>query len=211
MTTGTEEPQKLQPAIISYVKDLPNLCSLAGLACTILAIYFSILGIYYAAMIGMIWAVALHLTEGPWVRPSIIVHDPSIEIANQEQEGTEVVEEELLDGAYRVISMATTNQMIMPVDISGEEFIDPPPEIAEAFAETFAQARVRVAKEEAERAAETGDAQNPLTQDAVLKLVSELLQDPGTLSRERATELGMDLVSTFDKILNRHEDEGENL
>ena len=35
----------------------------------------------------MIWAVALHLTEGPWVRPSIIVHDPSIEIANQEQEG----------------------------------------------------------------------------------------------------------------------------
>ena len=34
----------------------------------------------------MIWAVALHLTEGPWVRPSIIVHDPSIEIANQEQE-----------------------------------------------------------------------------------------------------------------------------
>ena len=177
----------------------------------------------------LIWAVAMHLRETynrnlfmdqtdaedqrerPWPRPSLIVHDPSIEIANQEQEGTEVVEEELLDGAYRVISMATTNQMIMPVDISGEEFIDPPPEIAEAFAETFAQARVRVAKEEAERTAGTGDAQNPLTQDAVLKLVSELLQDPGTLSRERATELGMDLVSTFDKILNRHEDEGENL
>jgi len=64
MTTGTEEPQKLQPAIISYVKDLPNLCSLAGLACTILAIYFSILGIYYAAMIGMIWAVAFDWADG---------------------------------------------------------------------------------------------------------------------------------------------------
>lgn len=64
MTTGSEESQELQPAIISYVKDLPNLCSLAGLACTILAIYFSILGVYYAAMIGMIWAVAFDWADG---------------------------------------------------------------------------------------------------------------------------------------------------
>ena len=64
MTTGKEESQELQPAIISYVKDLPNLCSLAGLACTILAIYFSILGVYYAAMIGMIWAVAFDWADG---------------------------------------------------------------------------------------------------------------------------------------------------
>ena len=64
MTTGTEEPQELQPTIISYVKDLPNLCSLAGLACTISAIYFSILGVYYAAMIGMIWAVAFDWADG---------------------------------------------------------------------------------------------------------------------------------------------------
>lgn len=53
-----------QPTIISFVKDLPNICSLAGLACTILAIYFSILGIYYAAMIGMIWAVAFDWADG---------------------------------------------------------------------------------------------------------------------------------------------------
>ena len=64
MATGNEEPQELQPAIISYVKDLPNLCSLTGLACTILAIYFSILGVYYAAMIGMIWAVAFDWADG---------------------------------------------------------------------------------------------------------------------------------------------------
>ena len=64
MATGSEAPQELQPAIISYVKDLPNLCSLAGLACTILAIYFSILGVYYAAMIGMIWAVAFDWADG---------------------------------------------------------------------------------------------------------------------------------------------------
>ena len=64
MTTGNEELRELQPAIISYVKDLPNLCSLAGLACTILAIYFSIIGVYYAAMIGMIWAVAFDWADG---------------------------------------------------------------------------------------------------------------------------------------------------
>ena len=38
-----------------------------------------------------------------------------------------------------------------PIDISGEEFIDPPPEIEAAFAESFAGARMRIAREEAER------------------------------------------------------------
>ena len=64
MTTENVESQKLQPTILSYVKDVPNLCSLSGLACTILAIYFSILGVYYAAMIGMIWAVAFDWADG---------------------------------------------------------------------------------------------------------------------------------------------------
>ncbi len=64
MSTSNKEFQELQPAIISYVKDLPNLCSLAGLACTLLAIYFSIIGVYYAAMIGMIWAVAFDWADG---------------------------------------------------------------------------------------------------------------------------------------------------
>jgi len=64
MTTGNAEFRELQPTILSFVKDLPNLCSLAGLACTILAIYFSILGVYYAAMIGMIWAVAFDWADG---------------------------------------------------------------------------------------------------------------------------------------------------
>jgi hypothetical protein len=40
-----------------------------------------------------------------------------------------------------------------PIDISGEEFIDPPPDLAQGMSETFAQARVRVAREEAEEAA----------------------------------------------------------
>ena len=64
MSTRNTEQQALQPTILSFVKDLPNLCSLAGLACTILAIYFSIIGIYAAAMIGMIWAVAFDWADG---------------------------------------------------------------------------------------------------------------------------------------------------
>lgn len=64
MATDNEEFQESQPTILSFLKDLPNLCSLAGLACTLFAIYFSILGIYYAAMIGMIWAVAFDWADG---------------------------------------------------------------------------------------------------------------------------------------------------
>lgn len=64
MTTIHDKDQALQPAIISYLKDLPNICSLSGLFCTILAIYFSLTGVYYAATIGMIWAVAFDWADG---------------------------------------------------------------------------------------------------------------------------------------------------
>lgn len=64
MTPENLENEALQPSILSYVKDLPNLCSLAGLACTISAIYLSVLGIYHGAMIGMIWAVAFDWADG---------------------------------------------------------------------------------------------------------------------------------------------------
>ncbi|MGI1679573.1 MAG: CDP-alcohol phosphatidyltransferase family protein [Cellvibrionaceae bacterium] len=64
MPLDNKELQTPQPLIISYVKDLPNICSLAGLACTTLAIYFSIVGVFYAAMIGMIWAVAFDWADG---------------------------------------------------------------------------------------------------------------------------------------------------
>ena len=64
MSTGNTELRASQPTILSFVKDLPNLCSLAGLGCTILSIYFSILEVYYAAMIGMIWAVAFDWADG---------------------------------------------------------------------------------------------------------------------------------------------------
>ena len=64
MTKRHREILEPQPTILSFVKDLPNMCSLAGLACTVLSIYFSILGIYSAAMIGMVWAVAFDWADG---------------------------------------------------------------------------------------------------------------------------------------------------
>lgn len=53
-----------QPTILSYLRDIPNLCSLAGLACTLFAICFIILGNYPAAMIGMVWAVSFDWADG---------------------------------------------------------------------------------------------------------------------------------------------------
>jgi len=50
--------------ILSFIKDLPNICSLAGLGCSLLAIYFLIIGVFEAAMIGMIWAVAFDWADG---------------------------------------------------------------------------------------------------------------------------------------------------
>jgi CDP-diacylglycerol--serine O-phosphatidyltransferase len=65
MPTESNIHQKLQqPTILSYIKDIPNLLSLSGLACTVLAIYFSITGLYAAAMIGMVWAVAFDWADG---------------------------------------------------------------------------------------------------------------------------------------------------
>ena len=65
MTAENSNPHEQQPkSILSYVWDLPNVCSLAGLGCTLLAIYFIILGVFSAAMIGMIWAVAFDWADG---------------------------------------------------------------------------------------------------------------------------------------------------
>lgn len=53
-----------KPPILSYIKDLPNICSLAGLGCTQLALFFLIIGLYPAAMIGMVWAVGFDWADG---------------------------------------------------------------------------------------------------------------------------------------------------
>jgi len=65
MSKETSIHEKLQqPTILSYIRDIPNLLSLSGLACTILAIYYAIEGVYALAMVGMVWAVAFDWADG---------------------------------------------------------------------------------------------------------------------------------------------------
>lgn len=52
------------PSIISFTKDLPNICSLVGLFCAVLGIYYAVLGNFPAAMIGMLWAVFFDWSDG---------------------------------------------------------------------------------------------------------------------------------------------------
>lgn len=63
-TENSASHEKQSKPILSYVIDIPNISSLAGLGCTLLSLYFIALGIYSAAMIGMIWAVAFDWADG---------------------------------------------------------------------------------------------------------------------------------------------------
>lgn len=53
-----------QKTILSYAGDVPNICSLIGLFCSVLAIYFALIGQFHGAMIGMIWAVFFDWSDG---------------------------------------------------------------------------------------------------------------------------------------------------
>lgn len=60
----SQPPASHKPSILSFVRDLPNICSLAGLLCAILGIYYAVLGIFPAAMIFVLWAVLFDWTDG---------------------------------------------------------------------------------------------------------------------------------------------------
>ena len=57
-------PKLKQATILSFVRDLPNICSLAGLLCAVLGIYFAVLGNFPAAIIGLIWATLFDWGDG---------------------------------------------------------------------------------------------------------------------------------------------------
>ncbi len=46
------------------VRDLPNICSLAGLLCALLGLYFAVLKNFPMAILGMIWAVFFDWGDG---------------------------------------------------------------------------------------------------------------------------------------------------
>jgi len=67
MTESFSEGER-PPTILSFTKDLPNLCSLAGLLCAVLAIYFAVVGNFPASMIGLVWTVVFDWSDGAIAR-----------------------------------------------------------------------------------------------------------------------------------------------
>ena len=53
-----------RPSILSFARDLPNVCSLLGLSCALLGIYYALRGTFHAAMIGLLWAVFFDWSDG---------------------------------------------------------------------------------------------------------------------------------------------------
>ena len=63
MKTPPDQPSH-QTGMLWFARDLPNICSLAGLLCALLGIYFAVLKIFPAAIIGMLWAVLFDWGDG---------------------------------------------------------------------------------------------------------------------------------------------------
>ncbi len=55
---------KQQPGMLTFAKDLPNICSLLGLLSAVLGIYFAIEENFPAAIIGVLWAVLFDWYDG---------------------------------------------------------------------------------------------------------------------------------------------------
>ena len=53
-----------QPTMLFFARDLPNICSLAGLLCAVLGIYYAILSNFHVAIIGVLWAVLFDWADG---------------------------------------------------------------------------------------------------------------------------------------------------
>lgn len=60
----SQHQQSHQTGMLTFARDLPNICSLAGLLCAVLSIYYAILGNFPFAMIGMIWAILFDWGDG---------------------------------------------------------------------------------------------------------------------------------------------------
>lgn len=55
---------KKQIGMLTFAKDLPNICSLLGLLSAVFGIYFAIKGNFPAAIIGVLWAVLFDWYDG---------------------------------------------------------------------------------------------------------------------------------------------------
>lgn len=65
MNIDTEQENTPRIHMLGFARDIPNLMTLAGLCCGMLAIYFASLQLYPAAMIALLWAVFFDWFDGP--------------------------------------------------------------------------------------------------------------------------------------------------
>ena len=56
--------QSRQVSMLGFAKDLPNICSLAGLLCAVFGIYFAIEGNFLASIVSVLWAVLFDWYDG---------------------------------------------------------------------------------------------------------------------------------------------------
>jgi phosphatidylserine synthase len=61
---GRARPVDRPGSMLWFARDLPNVVSLAGLLSALLGIYFAVLRVFPAAMIGLVWAVAFDWLDG---------------------------------------------------------------------------------------------------------------------------------------------------
>jgi phosphatidylserine synthase len=50
--------------MLSFARDLPNMCSLAGLLAALFGLYFAVRGVYPAALTALLWAVVFDWSDG---------------------------------------------------------------------------------------------------------------------------------------------------
>ena len=58
------EKKEKEYTMLHFLADIPNLCSLAGLLCSFLGVYFAIRGQFHYALVGVLWAVVFDWLDG---------------------------------------------------------------------------------------------------------------------------------------------------
>ena len=61
--SASRQPAAPRP-MLWFARDLPNVCSLAGLLSAVLGVYFAIRGVFPAVMIALLWAVVFDWSDG---------------------------------------------------------------------------------------------------------------------------------------------------
>jgi phosphatidylserine synthase len=102
----TRKPVDAPRSMLWFARDLPNLVSLAGLISAAIAIYFAILGVFPAAVIGLVWAVVFDWFDGRIARKMKVRTDEQRHFGAQLDSLIDVVSFGIAPGILTSLSMA---------------------------------------------------------------------------------------------------------